>query len=135
MKKIIFIAISTVFLSVTILLPVHQVSAVDIFDRGVCNNGKARGATVCEEKNQRGNPISGPQGVLTFVINFLTAVVGIAAVIMIILGGLKYVTSGSNSDDAKNARERIIYAMIALLVAGIAQLAVRFILQVVVNRG
>ena len=116
-------------------VPVYVQAAdvnVDVFDKGVCNSRGTSNAAVCQDKKVgNNNPISGPDGVLTRIINLLTIVVGIVAVITIILAGLKFITSSTNPQDVANARERVIYSVVALIIAGMAQLLVRFILNVV----
>ncbi len=55
---------------------------------------------------------------------------GIAAVIsvlMIVIGGLAFVTSGSKPEEAAKARETIIYAAIGLLVSLSAEAVVAFV--------
>jgi hypothetical protein len=111
------------------------VYAVDVFDKNVCSRPQSSGSTVCQDKAQRDdgngntqNPLFGPQGVLTKIINLLSVVVGIAAIIMIIWAGMRMVTSGTNPQDVSNARERIIYAAIALVVAAVAQVLVRYVI-------
>ena len=52
--------------------------------------------------------------------NVLTIVFGIAAllsVLMMVVGGLMFVTSGGNSENAAKARETIIYAAVGLVVS------------------
>jgi hypothetical protein len=131
-KKIKQIAVIAALLAMPgiLLLPVPAL-AVDVFEKGVCRNENLRGETptVCREKRSRQNPIYGTGGMLTILTNFLTVIVGIAAVITIILGGLKFVTSGSNPEEVKAARERVIYALIAIIIAASAQLIVRFIAE------
>ncbi len=125
MVKKFFIIMS--LLLVPLSLAPSTVSAIDIVSNKVCN--KAKNSTVCTDKNVgENNPLSGPNGVLTKVINLLTIVVGIVAIITIILGGLKYVTSGSNAEDVTKARERVIYSLVAILIAASAQLIVRYVI-------
>src|SRR4029079_14361387 len=50
------------------------------------------------------------------IINILSVAVGIVAVIMIIIAGLRYVTSAGNPEAAKGARNTILYAVIGLVV-------------------
>ncbi len=109
------------------------VSAVDVFNKGVCD--RSADASVCKDNRQLGNqnPVFGPEGILTKIINILSIIVGVVAVIIIILAGLRFVTSGSNPQDVANARERIIYACVALVIAGLAQVIVRFIIGRVVQ--
>ena len=63
------------------------------------------------------------------VINLLSAVVGIVAVIMIIVGGLRYITSGGNDANVTSAKNTILYAIIGLIIVALAQILVRFTLN------
>ena len=62
------------------------------------------------------------------VINILSLVVGVVAVIMIIIGGLKYITSGGDSGNISGAKNTILYAIIGLVFVALAQVIVRFVL-------
>lgn len=62
------------------------------------------------------------------VINILSIIVGVAAVIMIIIGGFRYVTSGGDSASVNGAKNTILYAIIGLVVVALAQFIVRFVL-------
>ena len=63
------------------------------------------------------------------VINILSVVVGIASVIMIILAGFKFVTSGGAPEKVSSARNTILYAVIGLAIVGLAQIIVFFVLN------
>lgn len=62
------------------------------------------------------------------VINIFSILVGIIAVIMIIWGGLKYITSGGDSGNVSGAKNTIIYALVGLVIVALAQFIVRFVL-------
>ena len=66
--------------------------------------------------------------VIDFAVNLLSVIVGIAAVIMIIIGGFKYVTSNGDSNNIASAKNTIIYAIVGLIVAALAQVIARFVL-------
>jgi hypothetical protein len=68
-------------------------------------------------------------GVLELVVNILTAIVGIIAVIMIIVGGLKYVTSSGDPSNVTSAKNTLLYAVIGLIIVGLAQVIVKFVLN------
>ena len=55
-------------------------------------------------------------------------IVGVVAVIMIIVGGLKYITSGGDSGNISGAKNTILYAVIGLIFVALAQVIVRFVL-------
>lgn len=64
---------------------------------------------------------------VTKVVNYLSWFVGIVSVIMIVVGGFKYITSGGASDKVTGAKNTIIYAIIGLVIVALAQFIVRFV--------
>lgn len=75
---------------------------------------------------------SGEEGVVNAVkkvVNWLSWFVGIVSVIMIIVGGFKYITSGGASDKVTGAKNTIIYAIIGLVIVALAQFIVRFVVS------
>lgn len=68
-------------------------------------------------------------GVFASVINILSAIVGAVAVIMIVIGGFRYIVSAGDSNSVGGAKNTIIYALVGLVIVGIAQIIVKFILE------
>lgn len=73
------------------------------------------------------------QQIVTTIVNIFSIIVGIVAVIMIIWGGFKYITSGGDSGNITSAKNTIIYAIIGLVVVALAQFIVQFVLDRVVS--
>ena len=69
------------------------------------------------------------QNLLTKIVNVFTVVVGVIALIMIIVGGARYITSGGDTSRVGQAKTTIIYALIGLVVVVLAQLIVHFVLN------
>ncbi len=67
--------------------------------------------------------------IIKTVINIFSLIVGIVSVIMIIFGGLKYITSGGDSNNVSSAKNTIIYAVIGLVIVALAQFIVQFVLN------
>jgi hypothetical protein len=65
---------------------------------------------------------------ITRAVNIFTIIVGIVAVIMIIVGGFKFITSGGDSGRVTSAKQTIVYAIIGLIIVALAQVIVRFVL-------
>jgi uncharacterized membrane protein YuzA (DUF378 family) len=63
---------------------------------------------------------AGVNSVIKAVVNILSTVVGIAAVIMVILAGFKYVTSAGDSGKVSSAKNTLVYALVGLAVAAVA---------------
>src|ERR1700761_5115795 len=49
------------------------------------------------------------------VVNILSTIIGIAAVIMIIVGGFRYITSNGDSGKISSARSTIVYALVGVV--------------------
>ena len=75
------------------------------------------------------NPGSTLDNDIKAVLNILSIIVGIIAVIMIIVGGFRYVTSGGKEESVKGAKNAILYAIIGLVIVALAQIIVRFVLS------
>lgn len=71
--------------------------------------------------------------IITTVINIFSLVVGVVSVIMIIIGGLKYITSGGDSNNVSGAKNTILYAIVGLVIVALAQIIVKFVLNRVTN--
>jgi hypothetical protein len=67
--------------------------------------------------------------VITVTLNLLSFAVGIAAVIMIIIGGFKYITASGDSNKLSSAKNTIIFAIVGLVVVALAQFIVQFVLD------
>ena len=66
---------------------------------------------------------------LSQVVNILSLVVGVTAVIVMIIQGLRLVLSEGKAENVNNARSGIIYAVIGLVVAALAQVLVWTVLN------
>lgn len=62
-------------------------------------------------------------------IRIFQIVVGLISVFMVIMGGLKYITSGGDSGKVGEAKNAILYAVIGLVIVGVAEVIVRFALN------
>ena len=65
------------------------------------------------------------------VINGITFVVGLIAVIMIVIGGIFYAISAGDPGKVKKAKDTIMYGIIGLIVALLAFAIINFVLQMV----
>jgi len=72
----------------------------------------------------------GSTGVITLIVNVLLFIVGALSVVMIMVGGLRYVISGGNSSSVTAAKNTIMYAIIGLIVAFLGYAIINFVLNV-----
>ena len=123
MKRFVLIALAAVTLLIGVVA-IHTAPALAAAKDEVCAGiGAASGGGGCNNPN--GSPTV--NSVISTVINILSAFVGIIAVIMIIFAGFKYVTSGGDSGKIQSAKNTLTYAIVGIVVAGVSQLIVRFV--------
>ena len=66
---------------------------------------------------------------ITNLLNLLSTAVGIVSVVMIVVGGFRYITSSGEQEKVKSAKNTILYALIGLVVVALAQIIVKFVLN------
>jgi multisubunit Na+/H+ antiporter MnhB subunit len=64
---------------------------------------------------------------IQIIVNVLLFLLGAIAVIMIVLGGIKYTTSNGDSSQLTSAKNTILYAVVGLVVAILAYAIVNFV--------
>jgi len=76
-------------------------------------------------------PPPGPsvESTIRSVIDILSRIVGIVAVIMLIVGGFKYITAGGDSGNIQTAKNTIIYALVGIVIVAMAQAIIYFVLN------
>lgn len=62
------------------------------------------------------------------IVNILLYALGAVAVVMIVIGGIKYTTSNGDSSAVTSAKNTILYAVIGLVVALLAYAIVNFVI-------
>jgi hypothetical protein len=116
----------------TLLLPATAGAAFDPFNpnnQGVdCSVDKNKNSAVCQSKTDK-DPVGGANGILLKIVNIVAFIAGAAAVILIFVGAIRFVTSGGDSNAVKGARETILYALIGLIVIVLARFLIEFVLS------
>ena len=99
----------------------------------VCNPGEL--SIECGADSARGNdqPPSlfgegGEGGLFQQIVNIMLFIIGAVAVIMLIIGGIRYVVSGGDQNSVTAAKNTILYAIIGIIVAVLAFAVVNFVL-------
>ncbi|HSX27577.1 MAG TPA: pilin [Patescibacteria group bacterium] len=114
-------------LLITAIMPslviVPAAHAFDLFP--ACKNTQS---SVCPTDTNE-NVLFGPHGVLTTAVNILSIIAGLVAVFVIMIAGVKMITSAGDPTSISSAKKAILYAVISLVVVASAQLIVRFIIN------
>lgn len=132
MLKLKRIALS-LMLAIGVFVPVLAVSggvatAAPEIDSSLCKGANLEfgGSDDCTEGGIAEDNIN---NLIEQAINFFSVVIGVIAVVMIMIGGVKYITSGGDSGNITTAKNTILYAVIGLIVVALAQVVVKFVLQ------
>ncbi len=128
-KKYIINGVLALALLAPVLIPATAFAAVGDdtpeIESSLCEGANLQvggGACDTEDSTDKVNKL------ISLIINIFSLVVGIVAVIMIIIGGLKYITSSGDSNNITSAKNTILYAIIGLVVVALAQFIVKFVL-------
>lgn len=117
------LVVAYLFLSVTISSPVH---AAESAKEAAC---KGLGVALDSNEDCTDDEGSGLDETIASFINILSILVGAISVFMIILGGLKYITSAGDSNSISSAKNTILYAIVGLIIVGLAQILVIFVIE------
>lgn len=140
MMKTLQILLATLSVLLVLLTPV--VASADANDKlfGACAvNAATEGSPVCKNKKApANNPITNTINKAATIIASLT---GVAAVIMLIIGGFNYITAGGaapgqragDPNKVATAKRQITYSLVGLVVVALAWVFTRFITSVVIQ--
>lgn len=84
-------------------------------------------SSVCAASQDQ-TTLFGPNSIWNNILNTITFVIGAIAVLMIVIGALRYALSSGEQAAIVSAKNTILYAVIALVVAVMANAIVNFVL-------
>jgi len=90
--------------------------------------GTGAASAYCKSKTSA-DPIAGPNGILIKATNLITIVAGIALVVMLIISGIRYITSAGDSAGIQKAKDTIMHALTGLVVIVLARTLIAFIVS------
>lgn len=101
-----------------VLLASPSANAIDLYQ--ACGSGAA--SEVCASQGDDVNNFIGN------IVNALLYIIGALAVIMIIVGAIRYTASAGNSSQTTAAKNTILYSVVGLLLAIFAYAIVNFVI-------
>ena len=128
-KTILFSALAATALLVPAMVPAtaYAVTATGDLQTNLCSGTDLTlsGTGNCTDTEGAKSTID---NTISLALNIFSSIVGIIAVVMIIVGGVKYITSQGESANITSAKNTILYALVGLVVVALAQVIVRFVL-------
>lgn len=121
-------AVPVMVFGASLILTPAPVADAQGFDQGMIE-----GANSAQGKDQQGDAASlfgedGQGGIFRTITNVLLFLIGAISVIMLIVGGVRYVVSGGDSTAVQNAKNTILYAIVGIVVAILAYAVVNFVI-------
>jgi uncharacterized membrane protein len=128
-KKIALTTASLVLLCVPCLVFIPSGAA---FADSSCGGGNTAKGQVLQGVGEAGSgscSATAATSLASTIVTILSILVGVLAVIMIIYGGFKYVTSSGDANKVASAKSTLIYALVGLAIAALAQVIVHDVLD------
>ena len=138
LKKFLTVLATALCLLIGFFTPVAlaQSSVQQSINGGLCAGSNLElpsGGNDCQKAGGTGDATQSLNKLVHTIINLFSAIVGIVAVIMIIVGGFRYITSGGSDTSVTSAKNTILYAVIGLIIVALSQILVRFTLNKINN--
>ena len=132
MKSIVKKSLQSLLLVPAIVLGVSvAVPAVAGAASGNCSgdvSGGLQGGADCSQGEGQATDLFGQSGIFKTITNVLLYIIGAIAVIMLIIGGIRYITSGGDAGAVTSAKNTILYAVVGIIVAILAYAVVNFVI-------
>ena len=119
--------LATATLALGILAPLPALAGTNPLGAVDCS-GQASNSSLCVGRGNTEDPLTGPNGTIIRAANVMALVAGFVAVIFLVIGGIKYVTSGGDSSGVASAKNTVIYALVGLVIIALSRSILGFVL-------
>jgi hypothetical protein len=125
--KVLIAAFAVMMFGAFMLVPVGAANALDPSNpiADVCKTDPTN--SVCKSQGDSANAL------ITKLVNILLFVIGALSTIMIIVGGIFYVTSSGDSSKITRAKNTIMYAVVGLVIALVAYAIVNWVIALFIK--
>lgn len=116
----------TLVASVVGLTLTSPVSAIDVFqNNGACTGTTGAGSSaICGAAQQ-----DEAENIIKNILNAMLLVLGMIAVVMIVIGGIRYVVSAGDQTQVQAAKNTILYSVVGLIIAILSFAIVNFVIE------
>ncbi len=120
--------VTTAFLALSLVVGLGVVSLQPVLAAGGAGDLTLKKGVEAGKTDETDRELfEGEGSIFKTVINVLLFLIGAISVIMIIYGGIRYVTSGGDQGAVTSAKNTILYAVVGLVVAILAYAIVNFV--------
>lgn len=123
-KKLLLIA-AALLVGVVFLLPASA-EAINLFGDACSQSGSDESAACSGTGTAGSNPIVNTLNKVTVLVSVIA---GAAAVILLVIAGFMFVTSGGDTSKVESAKKTVIYTVVGLFVIVLARLIIGFVIS------
>ena len=122
---------ATLAVALALLPAASAAAAANSFDpfQYACTTSGTANSPACQATGQ--DPVTGKEGILYKTSKILALFAAIGAIIIMMVGGLMYITSGGDSNRATKGRQAMMGAGIGLAVIALSSAFVAFVINVI----
>lgn len=121
-----FFSVSLFLLGLLLVGSCAQTAVAKDILQDVCPAGST--SETCQSNTTK-NPLTGTDGLLYEVATVIAIVAGIAAIIMMMIGGVRYISSGGDTQKITSAKQTIVGALVGLVIIVLAQTIITFVIK------
>jgi hypothetical protein len=125
-------ALLPVFILLSLILSTYAPTyAASILGNTCSAGGDTSSSSVCTDisSNPNENPVSGNDSLILKIANIISYVAGIAAVIVLVVGGIQFAVSGGDSSKVSSARTTILGAVIGIVIIVLGRAMINFLIS------
>jgi len=101
---------------------------------GACTDPNAGDSTLCTDKGKgTDNPLTGKNGLFRGIAGVIAVVSGVIAIILLLISGLRYITSGGDAAKAKSAKDTIVAVIVGMVIILLSDSIISLILSRVIS--
>lgn len=124
LQSLLFVPVFALGLS----LAVPSLQPTALAQCSIDGSGGLQAGANCAKGDDQQAELFGDGGIFRTITNVLLFIIGAISVIMLIIGGIRYVVSGGDSGAVTAAKNTILYAVIGIIVALLAYALVNFVI-------
>lgn len=136
MKSLILAGLSIslgLFSLISLSLPVAAAAQIPVVVASASKAAACEGLTQVDSNQDCNNKGAGVNDIVGVAVNIISFLAGVAAVIMVVLSGFKYITSGGDPAKVSSAKSSLIYALVGVAVVVVAQVLVHVVVKTTVH--
>lgn len=125
MKRLALLLVSLT-IGLCVLSSASTLAATNVF-KDACTAKGSSDSAACDQNGS--DPLTGKNGLITKATALIGYLAGVCSIILILVSAVMYVTADGDSSKISSARTTLVYALVGLVVIGVSQGIIIFVLN------